>query len=389
MSKKRGSGEGTISRRKDGRWAAAVTTGYGLDGQQKRKFYYGKTRQEVAEKLREAINNQSMGIVIDSKNINLQQWLTTWLNEYKKPSIRQTSYAYYSYVIDNYICYEDGIGHIKLKDLRPDQLQKLYNDTLKQDFSPSTVKIMHILLKGAMKQAVQNGLIIRDITEGTVRPKLTKGEARVFTLDEQKRFQDVLSNEKYSLLYMLGLGTGLRIGELLGLRWQDINTDEGWLQVRQTLVRVKNTDENAHSKTKLIPQEPKTKSGKRTVPIPSNLIPLLEKHEITQKENKLKSYGLYRDDLDMVFCDKLGEPLEPSNIRSRLYKLTEKAGIAHANLHCLRHTFATRGLENGIELKVMQELLGHSTIAMTADIYSHVLPDKKKEAAEKINHLFA
>lgn len=389
MAKKRGAGEGTISKRKDGRWAAAVTVGYGPDGQQKRKFYYGKTRQEVAEKLREALNNKSMGIVIDSKNITLKQWLSTWLDEYRKPKIRQTSYEYYSYVIQNYICHEGGIGHIKLKDLRPDQLQKLYNSTLKQGYSPSTIKIMHILLKGAMKQAVKNNLIIRDITEGTERPRLTKGDKRVFTLDEQKRFQDALSNEKYSLIYMLGLSTGLRIGELLGLRWQDINTDEGWLQVRQTLVRVKNTDDNADSKTKLIFHEPKTESGERTVPIPSNLIPLLEKHEKSQKENKLKSYGLYRDDLDLVFCDKLGEPLEPSNIRSRLYKLTEKAGIDHTNMHALRHTFATRGLENGIELKVMQEILGHSSIAMTANIYSHVLPDKKKEAAEKINHLFA
>lgn len=389
MSKKRGSGEGSISRRKDGRWAAAITTGYGPDGQQKRKFFYGKTRQEVAEKLREALNNQSMGIVIDSKNITLQQWLTTWLNEYKKSNIRQTSYEYYLYVIDNYICHEDGIGYIKLKDLRPDQLQKLYNNTLKLDFSPSTVKIMHILLKGAMKQAVQNGLIIRDITEGTVRPKLIKGDARVFTMYEQKRFQDALSNEKYSMLYMLGLGTGLRIGELLGLRWQDINTDEGWLQVRQTLVRVKNTDDNADSKTKLIFQEPKTESGKRTVPIPSNLIPLFEKHEKTQKENKLKSYGLYRDDLNLVFCDKLGEPLEPSNIRSRLYKLTEKAGIDHTNMHALRHTYATRLLEADENTKVLQTLLGHSNIATTLNTYAHVLPESKKEAAEKINHLFA
>ena len=389
MSKKRGSGEGTISKRKDGRWAAAITTGYGPDGQQKRKFYYGKTRQEVAEKLREALNNQSIGIVIDSKNITIHQWLITWLSEYKKANVRQTSYEYYTYVIENYICHAGGIGHVKLKDLRPDQLQKLYNDTLKQDFSPSTIKIMHILMKGALKQAVQNGLIMRDITEGTVRPKMIKSDARVFTVDEQKQFQDILTDEKYSLIYMLGLGTGLRIGELLGLRWQDIDSNDGWLHVRQTLVRVKNTDINANSKTKLIFQEPKTESGNRIVPIPSNFIPILEKHEIKQKENKLKSYGLYRDDLGLVFCNKLGEPLEPSNIRSRLYKLTEKAGIDHANMHALRHTYATRLLEADENTKVLQTLLGHSNIATTLNTYAHVLPERQKQAAEKINHLFA
>lgn len=389
MAKKRGGGEGTISKRKDGRWAAAITLGYDNEGRQKRKFFYGDTRTEVAEKLREALNNQSTGMVVDSKKLTVEQWLKTWIDEYKKPSVRQTTYEYYCYVIDNYICNKDGIGYIRLMDLRPDHLQKLYNSTSIAGYSAVTIKNMHIVMKSALRQAIINRLIVHNVSEGTTRPKMVKKESRVFTPEEQKQFMDTLIDEKYGLLYRFALATGLRIGELMALRWKDIDQKEGYFEVKQALVRVKNSNPEINSKTILIFQEPKTEAGKRIVPIPKNIMPQLEKHQTKQKEYKLQSYGLYKEDIDLVFCNKLGGPMEPSNIRSRLYKLTEQAGIDHAGMHALRHSYATRLLEADESGKVVQELLGHSSIATTLDIYGHVMPEKKKQSAERINHLFS
>ncbi len=392
MARRRGNNEGTISKRKDGRWCAAITTGYDDEGRQNRQFYYGKTRQEVADKLNQAVHRLSTGTYVEPNKITVGQWVDTWLNEYKKPSVRPTTYESYEYLTRVHII--PSIGHITLKDLRPEQLQKLYNDKLCKGrtdnsggLSARTVRYIHIIIHEALSQAVKNNLIVRNVSELTTLPKQSKKEMRVLTLEEQSRFLDTLEDDRLRAAYILALATGIREGELMALRWQDVDLKEGLIKINRSIKRVKNFDRNTTVKTKLIFQEPKTNAGKRTIPLPFSVIGELEAHKKRQLLEKMEARKVYTDN-DLVFCNEIGNPTEPATIAQKFYKLIKKAGIDKANFHALRHTYATRLLEANEHPKVVQEILGHSDISMTLNTYSHVMPEIKKAAAQKIDFLF-
>jgi integrase len=392
MPKKRGNNEGCISKRKDGKWCAVVTVGFDEDGKQKRRFFYGKTRQEVADKMNEVIHNINRGTYIEPSKIKLNDWLNTWLNEYKKSSIRPSTYDSYEYLIRLHIT--PAIGHIVLKDLRPEHLQKLYNDKTasgKVDcnggLSAKTVNRIHVVLHAALDQAVKNSLVIRNVSEATTLPKQKKKEIRILSVDEQMKFLSAISRERLKVAFILALGSGIREGELLALRWKNVNLKDGTIRIAESIKRVRNYDPNIDTKTKLIFQEPKTEAGKRTIPLPENVLAELKEHRKRQYEEKLRAGSLYEDN-DLVFCTEIGKVLEPRNFLDTFYSLIKKAEISHINFHALRHTYATRLLEANEHPKVVQEILGHSDIRMTLNTYSHVMPDIKMAAAQKLNHLF-
>lgn len=207
------------------------------------------------------------------------------------------------------------------------------------------------------------------------------------TLEEQIKFLEAVKNDRLCSTFTLALASGVRLGELLAIRWQDVDFKEGVIKIRQALSRVKVLDENSPTKTKLIFQEPKTKAGKRSIPIPPAVITELKKHKKKQNEEKLIAGPAYIDN-DLVFCTEIGKPTEPTNLIRKFKSLIKQAGLKNVNFHALRHTYATRLLEVNEHPKVVQEILGHSSISMTLDTYSHVMPDVKKAAAAKINSLF-
>lgn len=183
------------------------------------------------------------------------------------------------------------------------------------------------------------------------------------------------------------MATGLRVGELLALRWQDIDLDKNALNVRQSLGRIKTFDEGSSAKSKLAFGEPKTKAGKRLIPLPHHVVSLLKQHKRNQAEEKLKlGSGFNKENL--VFCSLSGTPIDPKNFDRKFKSILKRAGLEKINLHILRHTFATRMLELNEHPKVVQEILGHANISITLDTYSHVLPEIKHAAAQKIEHLF-
>lgn len=301
-----------------------------------------------------------------------------WLNEYKKCSLKPvTYYNYYNY-IKLYITL--AIGKCALKNLRPDIIQKLVNEMVDNKLSSTTIINTHSLLKSALEHALNNELISKNPANKTVLPKKSRKEARVLTNEEQKEFIITAKEYMHGEVFILILVTGLRIGEALALTWNDIDFDKRMLSVNKTQVQSKEClGGNYHIKY----GTPKTKSSIRRIPlIPSAtqmLAELKEKQMLSDRE-----LGIVPS-INLVFHNSKGNPVRASEMRGRIERISKAMGAEGIHPHTLRHTFATRGLENGIELKIMQELLGHTNISMTADLYTHVLPDKKMESMMKLN----
>lgn len=393
MAGKRGNGEGSIFKRKDGSWCGMVTISRDpTTGKPKRVTKYGKTRQEVAEKIAKIQSELLYGTYIEPTKITVLQWLETWLKDYKKSNLRPTTYTNYEYLIRIHI--GPSIGGILLKDLRSETLQRLYNEKYNQGnikhhtkLSYSSVRLIHVVIHQALQQAVNNNLILRNVSESTSLPKRTKKEMRVLTLEEQKKLISHLGDDTFSMAFLTDLATGMRLGELLGLQWKDIDLKEGVIRVSRSLSRVKSFDENNKGKTDILIQEPKTKSGKRSIPIPESVISILKLYKTRQKKERLQMGALYENN-DFVFSNEYGKNIDPRYFTKRFSKLIKECGLEHTNFHALRHTFATRLLETNEHPKVVQELLGHASITMTLDTYSHVMPELKKAAAAKLNNLF-
>lgn len=391
MAKKkgaRGQNEGSIREKKPGLWEARYTIGVDENGKQIQKSVYGKTRPEVSKKLTKVLNDLNNGTYVEPCKVTVKQWLNDWLDNYKRHEVKPKTLEGYKNIIDKHLV--PAFGTVLLKDLRPEAVQKLYKAMLDKNLSARMVELTHVTLHAALKQAVKNGLIIKNVTEATTRPKKVQKEKKIWTLKQQLQFMESIKNDHLKAAYMLGLSLGLRIGEVCGLKWEDVDFKNKTLQIRRTLQRVKDIDaKKGEKKTKLIFTEPKTEKSRRLLPLTDELIKCLKAHGKKQKADKMKIGELWQDEnRSMVFTTPIGTLLEPSKLTDAFHKATEAAGLERTNFHSLRHCFATRALESGIELKVVSELCGHATIKLTADTYSHVMQEKKVEAVNKLQELF-
>lgn len=387
--KRRGHNEGTVTQRQDGRWMAQVTTGYNSEGKIKRVTYYGKTRGEVVEKMDKARMDLKTGTYIEPNKITLGDWVLKWVKIYARQRVCITSYDLYSSIIKLHIV--PDIGGIELRKLRPMDIQELYNKKTKSGkayggggLSSETIRRIHNILHSALKQAVKEGLVIRNAADSVEPPKIIRTEVKPLTKTDLNKFMDTVKKDRLYALFALALGTGLRKGEILSTRWSDLDLDKGTVTVQRTLARVY-TDEG-ETKTELIFKEPKTSKSRRTIPIPGFVIAALKSHKAKQNEEKLLLEDKkHHEENNLVFCTPDGKPLEPRNFTKRYAKLLIKAGLAHTPFHNWRHTFATVLLEMGEHPKVVQEMLGHSKIATTLDTYSHIVQGMTEQAAVKMD----
>ena len=378
---KRGQNEGSIRKRKDGTWEARVTIGISADGKQQRKSLYGKTRQEVSAKMTDLLNNLQKGIITNPSEMTLAEWLDFYMLEYKKQYVKPTTYNNYTVKVKNHI--KPAIGHYKLKALRQDIIQKFVNSLSGKGLAPSTVIDIFKVLSNALETAVDDGLIVRNVANRVKLPKTTKPQITVLTQEQQNAFVEQAKVTYMGVVYIFDLCTGMRLGELLGLKWQDIDFEQNQLHIKRIIRKVKDPD-NPEEHWHLEFGTPKTPTSERIIPLNETAIKVLADVWEQQEKNKEKANTAYEDN-DLVFCTQLGRPLDPNNIRRTCYSICEKIGVSDFHPHCLRHTFATRGAENNVDVRVMQKFLGHATIKETADTYTHVLNDLKQSEILKLD----
>jgi integrase len=375
LSKKRGNGEGSIHRRKDGSWCAQYTV-YTAEGR-KRKTIYGKTRAEVAAKLAKALSDRESGFTFEAGNLTLGDYLDRWLKDSVKDSVKQRTFENYAYVVRLHLA--PALGSIKLKALTPAHVQALYRSKLDSGLSARTVQLMHTTLHKALKQAVLWGLVPRNVTEAVVAPRVTKKEIHPLTSGQTRVLLDGAKGGRFEALYVLAVTTGLRRGELLGLRWTDVDLKRGYLQVRQQLIR---------TQSGLTFTSPK-RGKSRSVRLTKRAVEALDDHYKRQLQEKQRLVELWQD-IGLVFPTQVGKPMDADNLIKRSFgPLLNRAKLPRIRFHDLRHTFATLLLLRGTHPKVVQEMLGHANISQTMDTYSHVLPDMQEAAVNEIDRVLS
>jgi integrase len=366
---KRGNGEGGISRRKDGLYMARYTIQTPTGS--KRKTLYGKTRREVDEKLTKAKADRDGGLVFDADNLKLGEYLERWLVDSVRDTVRPTTFERYEQMVRLHI--RPVLGKVKLKNLTPAHVRGLYREKLDAGLSPRSVQYVHVTLHKALKQAIADGLIPRNVTEAVKPQQVSREEMRPLTAEQVKVLFEAARGDRLEALYVLAVTTGLRQGELLGLKWDDIDLEVGTLQVRRTLTTAKGGP---------VLSAPKTKGSRRTVKLSPTALEALRSHLARQLEEIDRVGSLWREK-GLIFAAEVGEPLRRQYVTARRFKpLLRRAGLPEIRFHDLRHTCATLLLSENVNPKVVSEMLGHATIAMTLDTYSHVLPTMQESAAK-------
>ena len=371
---RRGHGEGSIYQRSDGRWAASIS----LEGG-KRKTFYGKTRREVQEQLKTALHEQQKGLFVTGPQQKVGQFLTHWLENVHKQSIRSRTYERYEEIVRLHLV--PGIGHHQLQKLSPQHLQSFYTKKLEEGLSPTTVISFHNVLHKALETAVRWNLVSRNTCDLVSPPRRKHFEIQPLSTEQVQQLLATARGHRLEALFILALASGLRRGELIGLKWQDINFLTGMLQVRRILTRVPSKLPGKG----YVEAEPKTDKGRRSILLPPFVIEALREHRVKQLESKLKAGSAWQDH-DYVFCTSIGTHLNPTrDVLDQLKALLQKAGLPDIRFHDLRHSAATMLLGMGVHPKIVQEILGHNQISMTLDTYSHVLPTMQREAMSKMN----
>jgi integrase len=366
---KRGNGEGSITRRKDGLYMARYTVEM-PDGMRKRKTIYGKEREEVAEKLIEALSNRNRGLVFDADNLKLGEYLGRWLTDSVRDTVRPTTFERYEQMVRLHI--RPVLGKVKLKNLTSAHVRGLYRQKLDSGLSSRTVQYVHVTLHKALKQAIADGLIPRNVTEAVKPPQVRREEMQPLTAEQVKVLFKAVKGDRLEALYVLAVTAGLRQGELLGLKWDDIDLEAGTLQVRRTLTTAKGGP---------VLSAPKTRGSRRTVRLSQMALEALRSHLERQLEEIDSVGSLWREN-GLIFASKSGEPLSRQHVTARRFKpLLKRAGLPPIRFHDLRHSCATLLLSKNVNPKIVSEMLGHATIAITLDTYSHVLPTMQESAA--------
>lgn len=373
--RKRGQGEGSIYKRADGRWAAAINLGY-QGGKLKRKTFYGATREEVRGQLVAALNDQQKGLPILTDRQTLAGFLEKWLEECVKPSVRYRTYLGYVMYVRRYIV--PALGKLPLIKLNPQHVQKLMNELLSSGLSPRSVQLMRAVLRRALGQALKWGLVARNVATLVESPRVERPEVQFMLPDDACKFLKAIKGERLEALFSTALAMGLRQGEALGLRWEDVDFSAKVLRVRYSLQRI----QGALQLTEL-----KTRNSRRDLPLTDSIIACLRAHRSQQLQEKLAAGARWQES-GLVFTTTIGTPIDARNVVRQYHALLEKAKLHRFRFHELRHSCASLLLAQGVPLKTISDILGHSQISVTADYYAHIAPETRREALSMMDVLF-
>ena len=365
---RRGTNEGSIYKRIDGRWVGVVHLGY-EGGHRRRKAIYGKTRQDVARKLATALKAKQDGLPLPGDRETCESFLGQWL-ESVRPSLRPRTWTRYESLIRIHAL--PSIGRVPLAKLAPAHLQKLYASRLDAGQSPASVRQLHAVLHRALRQAFRWSLVARNVGDMVTAPRVERHQIKTLEQEQARALLEVASGDRFEALYVLALSTGMRLGELMAVRWADVDLELGSLYVRGTLIR---TSGNVHI------AEPKTARSRRRIELTALAVDAIRRHRVGQNEERLRLGDAWANK-DLAFCNEVGDFLSETHLRRKSFApLLRRAGLPHMRFHDLRHTAATLLLARGVHPKIVSEMLGHSSIAITLDLYSHVTPTMQRETA--------
>lgn len=387
----RANGEGTVfKRKKDGRWVCELVVGHevvrdergqpvlGPDGLPKvrRKVlrFSAPTKQEVLEWRARKLAERQQGLLVEPSRITVGEFLNRWLETAVAPVRKPSTYVNYRWVAEHLIL--PDLGSVPLQKLTPGAIQALYAKHVKAGRSARTVALLHAVLRRALGQAVKWGLIARNPTDGVEKSKGERKEFTALTAEQAARFLEAAQQDRLHALFTMALLTGLRLGELLALRWSDVDLEARTVTVRQTLQR---TPEGYGF------GPPKTEASSWTVPLDERVVAALRRWRREQAEELLR---IGMRDPELVFTTEVGTPLNPSNVRNRHFlPILKRAGLPRIRLHDLRHTFVTLLIAAGASAKEVQELARHAQISVTLGTYAHAFAEQKEQAVRRLGAL--
>ena len=372
MGSKRANGEGTVRKRKDGRWEGFITVGHKENGKPIYKSVFAKTQKELMPKLRKLIDDYKGVELTEESSMTVREWLGKWLKEYAEPKLRPSTLKSYRYECEK-IC--EYIGNKQVKLLTTADCQRMYNKFKKSgrtknvaelgpEMADSTVRRLHMMFHEAMEAAQRKRLIAINPTEGTVVPGCNYKEMTVLNEEQLEKYMDAITKDPvWHDFFYLELTTGLRLGEICGLRWEDFDEKKGTLKIQRSLGRV--------VKGKAHLGDPKTEKGKRTIHLPESTYQVL-----LERKGKVNS--------DWVFPSNKynGQPTAPSAAYHRHKQILADLDLPSIRFHDLRHTFATHAIKSGVDAKTLSGILGHTNASFTLDTYTHVTNDMQFRASE-------
>ena len=376
--------KGSIRQRTKGSWEVTIDLGRdGATGRRLRHYESIRGGKKLAQqRLAELLVSFEQGSYIKPKRITLGEWFENWLNGYVATNCSpKTAQSYQSEV---HCHLTPALGRIPLAQLQPQHVQNYYSHALSQGradgkggLSKRTVLYHHCILFEALNYAVRQGVVARNVAQAVDPPRPERKGMTILTSEQLTKFWNCAQETPYYEFFYTLYCTGLRRGEGLALRWRNVDLDMACFFVVETAYKLNGT---------YIIRQPKTAKSRRGVALPPSLALLLREYKAGREVERLLLGKRLTDD-DFVFADASGAPLNPDTVTHAFGKLIRKAGLPHARLHDLRHTHATLMLKEGIHPKIVQERLGHSNIATTLDIYSHVVPGLQEAAAERFDKL--
>ena len=370
-------GRGSIVKRGK-HYSLVIDDGVDENGKRIRKWIAVKGGERDAEKqLTNYLHQQDTGLFIAPTKITLSEYLAKWLKDYAKPKLATRSYDRYADIIKRYI--NPKLGRVLLHQLTPGQFQELYSEWLEKGLSNATVRYHHAVIHNALRSAVKWGIAIRNVCDALEVPKKQRTDMQIWNEEEITKFLEFAKNSKYYELFYLALFSGMRRSELLALRWDDIDLELGQVNVTRGLQQLKDSS--------LIFTQPKSEKSRRTIALPPSATAILKEYR-NHVALSLALKGKTLEDNDLIFMRDNGKPIRPNTVTYAWKGMVKRSGLKPIRLHDCRHSHASLMLAKGIHPKIVQERLGHSTIAMTLDTYSHVVPGLQEAAAKKFDSLF-
>jgi integrase len=369
---KRANGEGNVYQRANGTWEARLAYLDPNTGQRRRVSFYGPTAKAVRDKMKAARDRLDAGAPVRDATRSVGDWLAHWRATTLAASDRKES----TRVLYGNLCRchleSAPFGVIALDRLRPSDVEALILVLRGRGLSDSTIRSTYTVLRAALDGAVRDGLIARNPAALVTRPGVERREARHLGADDVTAVLRAAESSRYHRALVLIASTGLRRGECLALAWDRIDLDAGLLRVAATIARVNG---------RLVITEPKTDRARRPIPLSPAVVAMLRRHRTEQKAERLRAGDQWTDS-GLVFATELGGPVDPRNLLRVIESAAKAAGVEGVGVHTLRHSAAVDWLESGVHIKAVADLLGHSSIAITGDVYGHTSDDTARAAVD-------